>query len=162
MSHYAKNQFTVMKISYSPWKRNILIRISLSSLISILALTVLSNQFSSIRKVPEIFLPGIDVSILIRSLIVLILAFFVSYYILGKIQSVPPLLDRNKFWILSREKLLFIPISLLFLLCYIFELVNFVDLISGVLAGFFSAMLTFLFLKAWFSVGKANDNRHKE
>ncbi len=148
MSYYAKNQSISMKTTARPWKENILVCVSLSSLISILVLTVLSDQFSSIRRVPEIFLPEIGIGTLIRSLVVLVLTFFISYYILGKIQTVQSLLDRSKFWIFSKEKLWVIPILLLFILCYILE---------G-FTGFISAVLTYLFLKAWFNVGRPNDN----
>jgi hypothetical protein len=151
MLYYIKNQ-SVNK------KGNILIRVSLSSLVSILILTVLSNQFSSFRRVPEIFLPGIGISTLIRSLTVLILTFFISYYIIGKIQVVQFFLDRSKFWIIPEKKFWVIPIFSIFILCYILNLIDLVDLVSSSLAGFISAVLTYMFLRTWFDAGRLNDD----
>lgn len=124
---------------------NVLIRVSLSFLASILVLTVLSNQFSSIRRIPEIFLPGIDISTSVQSLTVFILIFFLSYYIFGRIQLVQFSLDRNRFWMISGKRFLVILFIALFILCYILRLIDLVDVVSGALVAFISVVLIYLF-----------------
>ena len=151
MLYYIKNQ-SVNK------KGNILIRVSLSSLVSILILAAMSNRFSSFRRVPEIFLPGIGIGALTRSLAILVLTFFISYYIIGKVQVVQFSLDRRRFWTISGKKFWVILIISLLILCYILKLIDLVVVVSSALAAFISAILTYLFLRTWFDAGRVDDN----